>query len=86
VDDVRAVVEAVAPLPVNVLVGEGGPTRTVAELADLGVRRVSLGSALSRAAWGGFLRAARALAEEGSFDGLTGAEPYGALTTAFTTG
>jgi 2-methylisocitrate lyase-like PEP mutase family enzyme len=84
VEDIRAVVAAVAPLPVNVLAGERGPVSTVAELADLGVRRVSLGSALARAAWGGFLRAARAL-EEGSFAGLAGAEPYGALNAAFTT-
>jgi 2-methylisocitrate lyase-like PEP mutase family enzyme len=83
VDQIRAVVSAVAPLPVNVLAGERGPVPTVAELADLGVRRVSLGSALARAAWGGFLRAARTLATEGSFAGLAGAEPYGPLNAAF---
>jgi 2-methylisocitrate lyase-like PEP mutase family enzyme len=82
-DDVADVVRAVAPLPVNVLAGEKGPARTVAELAELGVRRVSLGSALSRAAWGGFLRAARALVDEGSFAGLTGATPYADLSRAF---
>ncbi len=80
--EIDAVVRAVAPLPVNVLAGENGPTRTVAELADLGVRRVSLGSALSRAAWGGFLRAARALAD-GSFTGLEGAAPYAELDRSF---
>jgi 2-methylisocitrate lyase-like PEP mutase family enzyme len=80
--EIATVVRAVAPSPVNVLAGENGPTRTVAELADLGVRRVSLGSALSRAAWGGFLRAAQALAD-GSFDGLDGAAPYAELNSSF---
>ena len=84
VDQIRAVVSAVTPLPVNVLAGERGPAGTVAELADLGVRRVSLGSALARAAWGGFLRAARTLAAEGSFAGLAGAAPYATLNDAFT--
>ena len=82
--EITAVVGAVAPLPVNVLAGERGPTRTVRELADVGVRRVSLGSALARAAWGGFLRAARVLADEGSFDGLAGATPYAELDRTFT--
>jgi 2-methylisocitrate lyase-like PEP mutase family enzyme len=85
VDDVRAVVAAVAPLPVNVLAGESGPG-SVAQLADLGVRRVSVGSALFRAAWGGFLRAARTLAEEGTLAGLAGATPYGELARTFQSG
>jgi 2-methylisocitrate lyase-like PEP mutase family enzyme len=85
VDDVRAVVAAVAPLPVNVLAGEHGPG-SVAQLADLGVRRVSVGSALFRAAWGGFLRAARTLAEEGTLTGLAGATPYGDLAAIFQSG
>jgi 2-methylisocitrate lyase-like PEP mutase family enzyme len=83
-EEVREVVAAVAPLPMNVLAGEGGPMRTVAELADLGVRRVSLGSALARAAWGGLQRAAQALADDGSFAGMTGAMPYGELSRVFT--
>jgi 2-methylisocitrate lyase-like PEP mutase family enzyme len=83
-NDVAEVVRAVAPLPVNVLVGEKGPARTVAELADLGVRRISLGSALSRAAWGGFLRAARALANDGTFAGLAGSTPFAELDDIFT--
>lgn len=82
--DVEDVVRAVAPLPVNVLAGEKGPAHNVAELADLGVRRISLGSALSRAAWGGFVRAARALIEEGSFAGLTGSTPFAELDRIFT--
>jgi 2-methylisocitrate lyase-like PEP mutase family enzyme len=67
-EEISAAVRAAAPLPLNVLMR--GPGLSVAQLADLGVRRISLGGALARAAWGGFLRAARALAEEGSFEPL----------------
>jgi 2-methylisocitrate lyase-like PEP mutase family enzyme len=67
-EQIRAIVEAVAPKPVNVLVGRPAPY-TLAELARFGVRRVSVGGALAGAAWGGFLRAARGLAE-GRFDGF----------------
>jgi 2-methylisocitrate lyase-like PEP mutase family enzyme len=77
-DQIRAIVDAVRPKPVNVLVGgAGGPT--VAEIAELGVRRISLGSALARVAWGAFLRAAATVAEDGSFDGLAGAAAFADL-------
>jgi methylisocitrate lyase len=66
--EIRAVVAAVAPKPVNVLVG--GDFTTVAELAALGVRRISVGGALARAAWTGFLEAATEIAERGTFQGL----------------
>ncbi|WP_377811757.1 isocitrate lyase/phosphoenolpyruvate mutase family protein (plasmid) [Azospirillum sp. A29] len=83
-ETIRAAVEAVGPKPLNLLVS--APIGlTVAEIADLGVRRISLGSALSRAAWGGFLRAARMLADEGRFDALAGAEPFDALNGFFRT-
>lgn len=68
-EDIRTVVQAVAPRPVNVLVGWPSAL-SVAELADLGVRRISLGGALARSAWGGFQRAAQLLASQGRFDGL----------------
>ncbi len=71
-EQIAAVVAAVHPKPVNVLVGAAGGL-TLPEVAALGVRRVSVGGALARAAWGGFMRAARALAEAQSFDGLVGA-------------
>ena len=71
-EQIAAVVAAVAPKPVNVLVGGASPL-SMAELAALGVRRVSVGGGLARAAWGGFERAARALAEQGRFDGFEGA-------------
>jgi 2-methylisocitrate lyase-like PEP mutase family enzyme len=77
-----AIVEAVAPKPVNVLVGAAIGLR-VADLAELGVRRISVGSALSRVAWGAFRRAAEALAEEGSFAGLEGAAPFAELNALF---
>ncbi len=70
--EIAAVVSAVAPKPVNVLIG-GDSDLTVADLAALGVRRISIGGGLARAAWAGFLQAARLLAEEGRFDGLAGA-------------
>ena len=68
-EEIRAVVEAVAPKPVNVLIG--WPTDlTVQDLAALGVRRISVGGALARAAWGGFMRAAKEMAEAGTFAGF----------------
>ena len=84
-DEIASVVRAVAPLPVNVLVTENGPVRSVAALADLGVRRVSLGSGLARVAWGAFERAARAIAEDGSFADLAGAAPFPHLNALFRT-
>jgi 2-methylisocitrate lyase-like PEP mutase family enzyme len=71
-EQIAAVVAAVAPKPVNVLVGSASEW-TVAQLAALGVRRISVGGALARAAWGGMLRAARLLANEGRFDGFADA-------------
>jgi 2-methylisocitrate lyase-like PEP mutase family enzyme len=67
-EEVRAIVEAVAPRPVNVLVH--GDFTTVAEMAAAGVRRISVGGALARAAWTGFLEAAREIAERGTFSSL----------------
>lgn len=71
---IEAIVKAVTPKPVNVLVYTSSGLR-VADLAKMGVRRISVGSSLARAAWTGFIRAAKLIAEEGSFEGLTpGAE------------
>ena len=70
--DIAAVVAAVAPKPVNLLVGATSEF-TLADIAALGVRRVSVGGALARSAWGGFMRAAQALAGQGAFDGFAGA-------------
>jgi 2-methylisocitrate lyase-like PEP mutase family enzyme len=66
---IEAVVGAVAPKPVNLLLGFPSDL-TVQDAAALGVRRVSVGGALARSAWGGFMRAARLIAEQGSFAGF----------------
>jgi 2-methylisocitrate lyase-like PEP mutase family enzyme len=80
-EQVRAIVDAVAPKPVNVLVGRPA-SYTLADLAGLGVRRVSVGGALAGAAWGGFLRAARELAE-GRFDGFAENAAHAELNNLF---
>jgi len=80
--DISAVVKAVAPKPVNVLVGSD--FTTVSELAELGVRRISVGGALARAAWTGFLEAAREIASQGTFTNLARAIPFVDLDESFT--
>ncbi len=80
-EDIVAVVEAVAPKPVNVLVGSD--FTTVEELAGLGVRRISVGGALARVACAGFLQAAREIAELGTFTGLARAVSFDDLNGAF---
>jgi 2-methylisocitrate lyase-like PEP mutase family enzyme len=68
---IRDVVAALAPKPVNVLIGKDMGLR-VSDVAELGVRRISVGGALARAAWTGFMKAARAIAERGDFSGFDG--------------
>jgi 2-methylisocitrate lyase-like PEP mutase family enzyme len=80
-EDLAAVVKAVAPKPVNVLVG--GDFATVAELAGLGVRRISVGGALARAAWTGFLTAATEIAKQGTFRTLGEAVPFAEINKRF---
>ena len=79
--EIVAVVEAVAPKPVNVLVG--GDFTTVTELAAMGVRRISVGGALARAAWTGFLQAAEEIAERGSFTALARGVPFDEINESF---
>jgi 2-methylisocitrate lyase-like PEP mutase family enzyme len=79
--DIAAVVKAVAPKPVNVLVN--GDFTTVAEMAALGVRRISTGGALARAAWAGFLKSAKEIREQGIFVELGKAAPSSALEPVF---
>ena len=79
--DVRTLVAAVAPRPVNVLVTSD--FTTLAELRDAGVRRVSVGGALARTAWTGFLQAAREIAEHGTFTSLSGATPGATINQLF---
>ena len=80
-DDIAAVVQAVAPKPVNVLVGSD--CTTVAELSAAGVRRISVGGALARVAYGEFLEVAREIAEHGTFAGLTRGVPFAEINSAF---
>ncbi len=82
-DAIATLVRAVAPKPVNILVSSPGPGLHVAALADLGVRRISVGSALARVAWAAFLRAAGNIADTGSFESLAAAMPIRDLDTAF---
>ncbi len=81
-EHIAAVVAAVAPKPVNLLIG-GAVGLTMSDAAALGVRRVSVGGALARAAWGGFMRAAKQLAGEGRFDGFADAAPHAELQEFF---
>lgn len=79
--DIKALVNALAPKPVNVLVGNDFVT--VSELAQLGVRRISVGGGLSRAAWTGFLEAATEIAERGTFAGLGRAAAFADINAVF---
>jgi 2-methylisocitrate lyase-like PEP mutase family enzyme len=82
-EEIEAVVKAVAPKPVNVVMGLSEGNFTLEELGDLGVRRVSLGSALSRAAYGGFIRAAEEISQKGTFSFAQTATPYAQLNELF---
>jgi len=81
--DIDAVVRAVAPKPVNVVMGLSGPALSLDVLASLGVKRVSLGSSLARAAYGAFLRAAREVKERGTFDFAREAVSYAEINAMF---
>jgi 2-methylisocitrate lyase-like PEP mutase family enzyme len=83
-EQIKAVVAAVAPKPVNLLIGFGTDL-TLAQYAELGVRRISVGGALARAAWGGFMRAAKLIVEEGRFSGFADAASGGELNKFFNT-
>ena len=80
-EEIEAVIAAVAPKPVNVLIGANSAF-TLQDLTALGVRRVSVGGALARAAWGGFMRAAQTLAQ-GRFDGFGDAASGAQLNALF---
>jgi 2-methylisocitrate lyase-like PEP mutase family enzyme len=80
--EIQAIVSAVSPKPVNVLMSANTGLR-VSDLAEMGVRRISVGSSLARAAWGGFISAAKAIAEEGSFAGFDGCPPFAELNGFF---
>jgi 2-methylisocitrate lyase-like PEP mutase family enzyme len=79
--DIATMVRAVAPKPLNVLVMS--PETTVAELADLGVRRISVGGALARSAWAGAIAAAEQIQQHGSFAALAKAASGKTLNEIF---
>ena len=83
-EQIEAVVAAVAPKPVNLLIGSTS-SLTQQDVASLGVRRISVGGALARAAWGGFMHAAQALST-GRFDGFEGAASGKTLNQHFQDG
>jgi 2-methylisocitrate lyase-like PEP mutase family enzyme len=80
-EQIEAVVKAVAPKPVNLLIGASG--LSVKEAADLGVRRISVGGSLARTAWAGFMRAAREIADQGTFTELAKGHPGAELNKMF---
>ncbi|CAG8866135.1 hypothetical protein PS627_01902 [Pseudomonas fluorescens] len=83
VEEIRAVVQAVAPKPVNVLMGMSGVPLSVNQLQDLGVRRISVGSSLARAAFGTLQRAALEIRDQGTFGYGEQALPFSELNDLF---
>ncbi|MEZ2294724.1 oxaloacetate decarboxylase [Variovorax sp. RCC_210] len=81
-EQIAAVVAVAGGKPVNLLVS-GTSELTMVDIAELGVRRVSVGGGMARAAWGGFLQAARTLADQGRFDGFADAAPGAELNAFF---
>lgn len=81
-EEMQAIVSAVAPKPVNILMSSNTGLR-VSDLAEMGVRRISVGSALARTAWAGFISAAAELAEHGTFGGFDRIAPFAELNTFF---
>jgi 2-methylisocitrate lyase-like PEP mutase family enzyme len=81
-DEIRALVEAVSPKPFNLLVGRDIGL-SVPAIAELGVRRISVGGALARAAWTSFMRAAERLRSGGSFAGLQGLTSHAEINSLF---
>jgi len=80
-EEIAEVVRVAGKLPVNVLVGWPGLTRR--QLEDLGVKRISTGGALASAAWGGFMRAAKDIAEHGRFDAFASPPARNEIEAAF---
>ena len=80
-EQISAVVKAVHPKPVNLLIGASG--LSVKQAEELGVRRISVGGSLARAAWAGFMGAAREMAEQGTFTELAKGYSGGELNKMF---
>ena len=82
-DEIADIVKAIAPKPVNVLVSGFNRELSLSQLADLGVRRISVGSGLATVAWGAFIRAARSIATTGQFDAFADAVPFVEINAVF---
>ena len=82
-DEIAQIVKTIAPKPVNVLVSGFNHQLSVSQLADLGVRRISVGSGLALAAWGGFVRGTREIRNSGTFDLLADNAPSAELNELF---
>jgi 2-methylisocitrate lyase-like PEP mutase family enzyme len=82
-EEIAAIIRAVAPKPVNVLISGFNSHLSLAQLADLGVRRISVGSGLALAAWGTFIRGAREIATNGTFEILAGGARSAELNQLF---
>lgn len=82
-DDIAAIVRAVSPKPVNVLVSSSNSNLSVSQLADLGVRRISVGGALARMAWGAFMKAAKSIKDKGTFEVFDEAAPFDEIQNVF---
>jgi len=82
-EEIAAIVKAVSPRAVNVLVSKFNCDLTVPQLAELGVRRISVGSALANVAWGAFMNAARSIKDTGAFESLSNAAPFAELNDLF---
>ena len=82
-DEIEKIVKAVAPKPVNILVSGFNRELSLAQLTDLGVRRISVGSGLAAVAWGAFSRAAQSIATTGTFDSLGDAMPFAEINAVF---
>jgi 2-methylisocitrate lyase-like PEP mutase family enzyme len=81
-EQISTLVEALAPRPINLLVSKPTGLR-VADIAALGVRRISVGSALARVGWGALMRVSRMIADAGCFDGLGDAASFAELDALF---
>lgn len=82
-EEIEAAVRAVAPKPINVIMGLRGPSFSVSELANWGVKRISIGSSLARAAYGGFYNASKEIFEKGTFEYAQNIIPYDDINAIF---
>ena len=80
-EEIVAVVKQAHPKPVNLLIGASG--LSLKQAGDLGIRRISVGGSLARSAWGGFMKAAKQMAEQGTFGELANGYPGGELNKMF---